>query len=124
MEKLWKVVSSAISVFLILSIALNIFLYIQRDKPLIAIDKRIYNDQRQDQSQWQGQLILNGYMSSGNKIIWNSKLFPIDDKTSPIDSVKNYLTSLPPQYSYFVRIVHYPNIGTVVFTPEFMEIKK
>jgi len=100
-----------------LSIIINIFLLFKKDIYFIN-----QNDMRQDQRQYQyqGQLQFNMWMAQGDTIKWEGFY------TKNIDEIIDKLNQLPPQYSYFSKII-YTDTGLYILIPKFMkesEIKK
>ena len=68
------------------------------------------------QEQFQGQLMMNLYLSKGNHIEWQDKEF------ETYAELKDYKTSLPPQVSYFCSII--PNSKKwIISCPNFLEEK-
>lgn len=54
----------------------------------------------QHQEQFQGQLMMNFMMYKGNKIEWKTK------QCNSLEEILSFLTTLPPQESYFAKLVH------------------
>lgn len=110
-------------VLLSISVAFNVFFIAGNG---IKIDKSINTTSHQHQEQFQGQISMNMWMSQGNTVKWTYKVFmPVSAAPDQFKEIKDYITSLPPQYSYFAKWYYIPGVGTVIFTPEFMtEVKK
>lgn len=76
-----------------------------------------HTHQHQHQEQFQGQLMMNFIMYKGNKIEWKEKNFK--SRKDGID----FLTTLPPQESYFAKIIHPgPNNFQIIY-PKFLKLK-
>ena len=67
------------------------------------------------QEQFQGQLMMNFMMYKGNKVEWNMKQF------KSLEGILSFLTTLPPQESYFAKLVH---PGHHVIYPVFFKKEK
>ncbi len=68
------------------------------------------------QEQFQGQLMLNLWMSEGNHVEWK------DSEFSTYQELKDYRTSLPPQVSYFCSIIP-DSKKWVISCPNFLKEK-
>ena len=99
---------------LTISIVVNIFLIIKGG----IIVNNTY-DQRQDQRQFQfqGQLLMNMYMTQGDSLTWVMK------RTDSIEDALKLVAELPPQEAFFNQII--PSTSDVVLIyPHFMKEKK
>ena len=75
-----------------------------------------HTHQHQHQEQFQGQLMMNFVMYKGNKIEWKEEKFK--SREDGID----FLTTLPPQESYFAKIVPGTNNFQIIY-PKFIRLK-
>lgn len=94
-----KIIAYALGILLVLSILCNIYFVIGKGIN-ITYDKRIITRTSTYANQFGGQLMMNMWMTQGNKVEWVDKKIS-DFKT--ISELKIFLENLHPTSSYFVR---------------------
>lgn len=108
-------VSKILNGVLIISLMCNVILGFYLIKGGINITNHTEN--KQYQQQFQGQLQFNMWMAQGNKIKWNKIV-------TNSDEVVQKLEQLPPQYSYFAKLMYTSNtiakVNVIIYYPEFM----
>ena len=112
-----KKVIIILCVILALSIVLNVLLIVKNG---IVINNKY--DQRQDQRQFQfqGQLLMNFYMTQGDSLTWVMK------RTDSIEDALKLVAELPPQEAFFNQIIPtgLDTNDVVLIYPHFMKEKK
>jgi len=126
LNTLYKFIISALIICLFLSAGLNLFFIKGKG---IQIDQSVTNHQEQYQQQWQGQLLINQFMTQGNAVEWKILIVEGKDTRESLDKCKEELDKLHPLSSFFSKIsVHGSN--TVILYPDIftktkeVEIKK
>lgn len=104
---------------ILISISLNILLLAATISLLlgkgITLENHSHNHQHNEQ--FQGQLMMNFMLHKGNKIEWKEISF--NTRQEGLD----FLNTLPPQESYFVKVIH-PGINKFrIIYPKFFEKK-
>jgi hypothetical protein len=108
-----KIIAVLVSVLLLISVAGNVYFLLGNG---INVDKRQYTTNNNHQEQFQGQISMNMWMSHGDSIEWKVEKF------ETVEQVKEFLTIMAPQYSYFTKVVWLHSNNTwYVFIPEFMK---
>jgi len=110
-----KKVIIILCVILVLSVVLNILLIVKNG---IVINNKY--DQRQDQRQFQfqGQLLMNFYMTQGDSLTWVMRRF------DSVEGALKFVAELPPQEAFFNQIIPSGLATVVLIYPHFMKEKK
>ena len=107
-----KIIYSILGILLAVSIAGNIFFILGKG---INIDKSTHTNVNNHNENFQGQLMMNLWMSQGDTIEW---VIVYTTTENPQKELVDLLKPLPPQISYFATIIWmgdryqiiYPNI--------------
>jgi len=98
-----KIIVSVVVFLIICSVVLNIYFLLGRG---IIINKDYSVTNNNNNSQWQGQLMMNMFVVQGNTIEWKAK------PCSEFKTIEEYLifkNALPPQSSYFAQPAFIPS---------------